>query len=87
MKKKLLGIEPTDEGYPVCEIDESKIVENANVVYWMFGIVDRVSKDVRIFTVLNDRAKKKLLLFVSQNISTEESERMNMIMKMMENII
>ena len=41
---KLMGDNLTDKGYPVFEIDESEIIGNNDVIYWMFGIIDRITK-------------------------------------------
>ena len=49
--KKLLGEDGIldDNGYISCEIDESEIIGNQNVIYWMFGIIDRGTKEARVF--------------------------------------
>ena len=51
----VIGENITDNGYPAFEIDESEIIGNNEVIYWMFGLIDRVSKECRVFCVLNDR--------------------------------
>ena len=35
-----LGIEPTDEGVPKVEIDESEVIGNSQKILWIFGIID-----------------------------------------------
>lgn len=47
-KEKKLAQEPSVGGIPWYEIDESKIIGNSNNVYWMFGIVDRYSKEASL---------------------------------------
>ena len=69
-KENKLAQEPSVGGVPRCEINESKIIGNSNSVYWMFGIVDRNSKDARVFTVLNNRTKEKLLPLIIENVAT-----------------
>lgn len=39
-KEHQLGIEPTDEGVPKVEIDESEVIGNSQKILWMFGIID-----------------------------------------------
>ena len=61
-EKELLGIEINPEfGYPAVEIDESKIISSGEEIYWMFGAIDRNTKDARIWCVLKDRTKARLL--------------------------
>ena len=58
---KMLAEEPNEEGYSTIEIDESCIIDNSNVVYWMFGLIQRNTKEAHIYCVLNDRTKNTLL--------------------------
>ena len=67
-----------ETGYISVEIDESEIIGNQNIIYWMFGMIERKSKEARIFCVLNNRTKENLLPFVKNNIITEEYEDANM---------
>ena len=44
-EKNLLGIEINQNlGYPSVEIDESKIISSGNLIFWMFGVIDRNTK-------------------------------------------
>ena len=61
-------------GYISCEIDESEIIGNNNVIYWMFGIINRATKEARVFCVLNNRTKENLLPIIKNNIATDENE-------------
>ena len=70
-KETKLCLEPSIGCVPRCEIDESKIIGNSDTVYWMFGIVDRNSKEARVFTVLNNRTKEELLPLINENVSTQ----------------
>ena len=72
--EKLLGEDAIldDNGYISCEIDESEIIGNQNVIYWMFGIIERSTKEARVFCVLNNRTKENLLPLVKNNIITDE---------------
>ena len=47
-----------DLGYANVEIDESKIISSGNEIYWMFGLIDRNTKEERIQCVLKDRTKQ-----------------------------
>ena len=50
----------TKNGYPILEVDESEIIGNNEVIYWMFGIIDRITKESRIFCILNEKTSNKL---------------------------
>ena len=63
-KKKPLGMEPSTNGVPRVEIDESEIIGNQNKILWMFGMIDRADKEARVFCVMNNRTKRK---FTSYN--------------------
>ena len=49
-----LALEPTEQGYPCVEIDETSVIGNSNSVIWAFGIIDRSNKKARVFCVRND---------------------------------
>ena len=45
----LIGIQINDKvGYASIEIDESKIISQGNTIYWMFGCIDRNTKEVAL---------------------------------------
>ena len=69
-KNNFLGTDISEGGVPRLEIDESKIIGNENKVYWMFGIIDRSSKECRVFCVLDNRSRETLLPLVTKNIYT-----------------
>ena len=56
--KDLMGNNLSENGYPVFEIDESEIIGNKEIIYWMFGIIDRVTKESRVYCILNDTTAK-----------------------------
>ena len=66
----MLGSEPDDSGKSRIEIDENKIIGNANTVIWMFGLIDRVDKQARVYCVMNDRTKNTLLNIIKNNVYT-----------------
>ena len=65
-----MALEPTDQGYPAVEINETSIIGNGNSVIWAFGIIDRSNKDACIFCVLNDRRKETRLPLIKNNVNT-----------------
>ena len=44
-----MNIEPDISGISRLEIDQSSIIGNASTILWMFGIIDRVSKNARLW--------------------------------------
>ena len=64
--KEPLGTNIGENGYGIVEIDESSIIGNIHKNYWMFGIIDRVSKECRVYCILNDRAKFNLLPIIKR---------------------
>ena len=80
-----MGNNPSEHGYPVFEIDESEIIGNNEIIYWMFGIIDRISKDSRVFCVLNDRTSNNLMKIIKDNISTNENVDMDLDEEYLEN--
>ena len=68
----MLGCEPDDSGKSRIEIDESKIIGNANTVIWMFGLIDRVDKEARVYCVMDDRTRDTLLNLVKNNVYTTD---------------
>ena len=69
-RSDLLGIEIGEEGYPSKEIDESIMISNGNIQYWMFGLIDRQTKNARVYCVLSDRTKNNLIPIVKSIVST-----------------
>ena len=65
-----MGNNISSEGYPVFEIDESEIIGNNKTIYWMFGIIDRISKEHLVFYVLNDRTTNNLMQIIKENLAT-----------------
>ena len=51
-----------------CEIDESKIISHNNTIIWMFGMVERYNKSARVFYVMSDGTKNKLLPIIKNNL-------------------
>ena len=74
---KFLGMEIGMNSYDSVEIDESEIIGNENEIYWMFGLIDRITKEARIFSILNDRTKSNLLKYVKNNVYTNNEDDIN----------
>ena len=79
-----MGNNLTESGFPIFEIDESEIIGNSEVIYWMFGIIDRISKESRVFCVLNNRSSDNLLKLIKDNIATQ-NQNMNLDEEYLEN--
>ena len=54
-----MGNNLSDFGYPILEINESEIIGNEDIIYWMFGIIDKIIKKSRVF--LNNRTSNNLI--------------------------
>ena len=78
-----MGDNLTENGYPVFEIDE--IIGNNEDIYWMFGIIDRISKESRVFCALNDRTSNNLMKIIKDNIVTNENHDMDLDEEHLEN--
>lgn len=70
MGKHILGDEIGPNCYSSIEIDESSIIGNPNIIIWMFGMEERISKNDRINCVFNDRTQDNLLNIFSKNVAT-----------------
>ena len=77
-KDHLMGDNISDDGFSVFEIDESKIIGNNDIIYWMFGIIDRISKEARIFCVLNNGTADNLMTIIKNNIATTNNININL---------
>ena len=56
--------------------DESKIISSNNLIYWMFGVIDRNTKEARVRCVLNNRTKIKQLPII-KNMPIHKMIQMN----------
>ena len=73
-----LGTEPDDTGVSRIEINESAIIGNEEKVIWMFGLIDRLDKKAKVFCVMSDRRKEKLLpLIKKKHVYTSGLENEN----------
>ena len=68
--KNPLGDNIGPNGYGVVELDESKIIWNSQKILWMLGIIERLTKEARVFTVMTNRTVHNLLNIVKQNVIT-----------------
>lgn len=53
------------------EIDETELIGNSERILWLFGIIDRGTKDARVFSVMDHRRKENLIPIVVKNVHTE----------------
>ena len=51
----------------------------------MFGLIDWVSKECRVFCILNDRTSFNLMKLIKENISTNENQDMDLDEEYLEN--
>ena len=56
-------------------------VPNSSSIIWAFGIIDRSNKYARLFYVLNDGRKETLLPIIKNNVSTIDSKKGNLELK------
>ena len=84
-EKNIMGNNLTESGFPIFEIDESEIIGNSEVIYWMFGIIDRISKESRVFCVLNNRSSDNLLKLIKDNIAMHENQNIDLEEEYLEN--
>ena len=61
-KNTPLATEPYSDGISRVEIDESKIISNNDKTYYMFKLIDRQTKNARVYCVLDKRTKKLFYL-------------------------
>ena len=73
-----MGDNLTEKIYPVFEIDESEIIGNSEVIYWTFGIIVRITKESRVFCVLNNRTSRNLMKIIKDNIFINENQDMDL---------
>ena len=72
-----LAKEPAEGGVPRVEIDESKIIANHNITFWMFGIIDRRDKACRVYCVKDNLTKESLLPILKKNVMTDDDIKYN----------
>ena len=60
-KEKPLGAEPDNTGVSKIEIDESAIIGNEQKVIWIFGLIDMVDKNAKVFCVMKVPQKENLV--------------------------
>ena len=63
-------MEPSTNGVPRVEIDESEIIGNQNKILWRFAMIDRADKEARVFCVMNYTTKQNILPIIKENIYT-----------------
>ena len=69
-----MGSNPPEDNYPVFEIDENEIIGNNQIIYWMFGMIDRISKECCVFCVLYDRTSNNLMKIIKDNILAQDMD-------------
>ena len=69
-KHNYLGVEPTEDRKAKVEIDETELICNSEKVLWLFGIIDRATKDTRVFSIMTNRRKENLIPIIEPNVYT-----------------
>lgn len=65
-KKTLLGLEPKEDGLARIKIDEIEVIGISQIFLWMFGLINRSTKDALTFSVMDIRRKEKLLPLIKK---------------------
>lgn len=76
-----IGIVIGPKGYACVEIDESEMIGNSQKIFWIFGIIDRTTKEARLFSVLNNRTKECLLPLLNNNVAINGEANLNLNME------
>ena len=76
--KGLMGNNLSEKGYPVFDIGEIEIIGNSEIIHLLFGILDRLTKESRVYYILNDRIADNLMKIIQNNIATNENEDTDM---------
>ena len=66
-------------------MDEIEIRGNNEVIYWMFGMIGRITKKSRVFCVLNNGTAKNLKNILKENIATNDNQDMDLKDEYLEN--
>ena len=54
------------------------MIGNSQKIFWLFGIIDRTTKEAISFSVLNNRTKTNLLPLLYNNIANNGEENLNL---------
>ena len=54
------------------------MIENNQKIFWIFGIIDRTTKEARLFSVLNNRKKECLLPLLNNNVANNGEANLNL---------
>ena len=76
-----IGIVIGPKGYACVEIEESEMIGNSQKIFWIFGIIDRTTKEARLFSVLNNRTKECLLPLLNNNVAINGEANLNLNME------
>lgn len=53
------------------------MIHNANNIHWIFHLIDHITKEARVFSVLNDRIKNNLMPIIKNNIEPNSNGKKN----------
>ena len=77
MEKKIITYKNRFWMILLSKIDESEIIGNWNIIYWMFGLIDIETKEASVFWILNNRTSANLLHVENNNDLNDDIENVN----------
>lgn len=77
MEKKIITYKNGFWMILLSKIDESEIIGNWNIIYWMFGLIDIETKEASVFWILNNRTSANLLHVENNNDLNDGIENVN----------
>ena len=57
------------------------MIGNNKRIFWIFGIIDRTTKEARLFSVLNNLTKECLLPLLNNNVTINGDANLNLNME------
>lgn len=77
MEKKIITYKNRFWMILLSKIDESEIIGNWNIIYWMFSLIDIETKEASVFWILNNRTSANLLHVENNNDLNDGIENVN----------
>ena len=77
-RNSFIGIEIGSNGYGTVEFEESEIIGNQEYIYWMLGLIDKFTREARVFCVLENRNKENIIPIIKDNFLTNNIKLMKL---------